>query len=73
METRLGTTVGCFMALTAFQFVINDALPAVPYLTPFHTFVIFGYIGLFVSGIEDIVCNHIAREMRLEEKGESCK
>eukprot|EP00936_MAST-01D_sp_MAST-1D-sp1_P000225 g225.t1 len=55
VDVRLGTTMTIFLALVAFQFIINDALPKTGKMTKMHQFIILTNVMIVISGLESLL------------------
>ena len=55
VDVRLATTMTIFLALVAFQFIVNDALPKTGKMTKMHKFIVLTNVMIVVSGLESLL------------------
>lgn len=61
---QMSVSITCVLAVIAFNYVISDDLPKIPYLTLLDLLVLVAYIAVFLSAMENMVVNVLFREGR---------
>jgi len=70
LQSRVGFSITAFLALTAHNFVVNDLLPMISYLTTMDHIVLGTNILVFFTVIENIVVARIASKVSIEKAKE---
>jgi hypothetical protein len=55
VDVRLGTVMTILLAFVAFQFIVNDALPATGGATRLHNFITLSNVLIVLSGLESLL------------------
>ena len=53
LEAKVNVTIVCLLSLIAYNFIIDEDIPKLPYLTFMDTFILLSY---FYTGIATILC-----------------
>ena len=66
LKTRVELSIVCLLSLIAFNFVISDKLPDLPYMTFLDTFVLISY---FFAGLTTVISIIIYRVPHIQRPG----
>lgn len=64
LEAQMGVSVTCILSVIAFNFVIADSLPKIPYLTLLDLWVLISYLFVFMSAVENVGCHYLTNSER---------
>ena len=64
LEAQMGVSVTCILSVIAFNFVIADSLPKIPYLTLLDLWVLISYLFVFMSAVENVGCHYLTNSGR---------
>lgn len=73
LESRLTISIVCFLSLIAYNFVVDDTLPKLGYLTFIDVFILISYVFSGIPTIQTVIVEWFSnkRGIRLTEKLDS--
>lgn len=66
LESQMQLSVTCLLSVVAFNYVVLDDLPKVPYLSVMDHWILMSYVFVFVGTVENIAAHFLARRGRDE-------